>query len=439
MIMDAYDVAVIGGGLSGLTSSIYLARAGLSVVLIEKSSQLGGRAATIKKNGTSLNLGLHALYKGGAAEEVLQELGITVEGAYAPAKGGMVWDGKLFELPGSPLSLLKSPLLSPSAKWELTRFVNRLRGIDTNALPTISFREWVEQEIRDSMIRQLIYAVCRTNTFVPYPELLLAAPGVRRLQLVFKGNQVLYIDHGWGQLVDHLQKEAIRTGVTILNRKSISEIAHDQDKVRQLYFADGEKLETSYVIVTAGPSETFKMVKNAEHTSLKVWRDRTKPIYAACLDVALRKLPISNPKRYFTFFLDRPIFISTPSVISNASEDGSVIIHACKDIGFGSDHSKNEESQLEEALDFIQPGWRNEQVARQFLPKIKVAHDFDSIDRIDKSYGPSVPEVYGLYVAGDWTGRGEVLVDAVFASAKRAAQEVIREYNSMEGRSDLRS
>ncbi|WP_409174993.1 NAD(P)-binding protein [Brevibacillus fortis] len=76
--------------MSGLTSSIYLARAGLSVVLIEKSSQLGGRAATIKKNGASLNLGLHALYKGGAAEEVLQELGITVKGAYAPAKGDAI-------------------------------------------------------------------------------------------------------------------------------------------------------------------------------------------------------------------------------------------------------------------------------------------------------------------------------------------------------------
>lgn len=44
-------------------------------------------------------------------------------------------------------------------------------------------------------------------------------------------------------------------------------------------FADDEKPETSYVIVTAGPSETFKMVKNAERTSLKVWRDHTKPIF----------------------------------------------------------------------------------------------------------------------------------------------------------------
>ncbi|MGG3885060.1 FAD-dependent oxidoreductase [Brevibacillus panacihumi] len=63
--MRTYDAAVIGGGLSGLTSAIYLAKAGLSIVLLEKSNQLGGRSVTVKKNGAMLNLGLHALYKGG--------------------------------------------------------------------------------------------------------------------------------------------------------------------------------------------------------------------------------------------------------------------------------------------------------------------------------------------------------------------------------------
>lgn len=425
MFMKAYDVSVIGGGLAGLSCSIYLARTGLTVALIEKSNRLGGRAATIKKNGASLNLGLHAFYKGGPAEVVLQELGITVSGSYAPAKGGMVWENKLFELPGSPLSLLKSTLLTFSAKWELTQFVSRLKEINIDTLPTISFQKWVEQEIHDSMVRRLIYAVCRTNTFVPYPELLLAAPAVRRLQLVFKGNQVLYIDNGWGQLVDNLQKEAIRAGVTILTGKTVSEIVHDHNKVRQLHFTNGEQLETFNVIATAGPSEICNLIKDAEYTSLKEWRDRAKPIYAACLDVALRKLPINDPKRYFTFFLDQPIFISTPSVISHASDDGSAIIHVCKDVGFGSNNPKNDEIDMEEALDFIQPGWRNERIASQFLPKMKVAHDFDSIDRLERCYGPSVPEIHGLYVAGDWTGRRETLVDAVFASARRAYQEIV--------------
>ena len=42
--MQNVDVAIIGGGISGLTAANYLAKAGLSVLLIEKSNRLGGRA-----------------------------------------------------------------------------------------------------------------------------------------------------------------------------------------------------------------------------------------------------------------------------------------------------------------------------------------------------------------------------------------------------------
>ncbi|MGY3715946.1 FAD-dependent oxidoreductase [Sutcliffiella cohnii] len=40
------NCVVIGGGIAGLTASIYLARAGLSVTLIEKTKAIGGRAKT---------------------------------------------------------------------------------------------------------------------------------------------------------------------------------------------------------------------------------------------------------------------------------------------------------------------------------------------------------------------------------------------------------
>ncbi len=58
--MKNYDVAVIGGGVAGLTAAIYAAKAGKQTVLLEKQECLDGRAITNKKQGAYFNLGGHA-------------------------------------------------------------------------------------------------------------------------------------------------------------------------------------------------------------------------------------------------------------------------------------------------------------------------------------------------------------------------------------------
>ena len=69
----------------------------------------GGRAATQEKSGFSLNLGAHALYRGGAATRVLDELGVRYPGAAPPVSGGFAFDrGRLHTLPGGLLSLLST-------------------------------------------------------------------------------------------------------------------------------------------------------------------------------------------------------------------------------------------------------------------------------------------------------------------------------------------
>ncbi|HCW73094.1 MAG TPA: hypothetical protein DHM90_04060, partial [Clostridiaceae bacterium] len=57
-----YDVIVIGGGLSGLTSAGLLAKRGLSVAVIDKSYNPGGSCGVFKRGSVTFDQGSAMLY-----------------------------------------------------------------------------------------------------------------------------------------------------------------------------------------------------------------------------------------------------------------------------------------------------------------------------------------------------------------------------------------
>jgi monoamine oxidase len=57
VVADRVDVAVVGGGAAGIAAARRVAETGRSVLLIEASSQLGGRARSVTAQGMPLDLG----------------------------------------------------------------------------------------------------------------------------------------------------------------------------------------------------------------------------------------------------------------------------------------------------------------------------------------------------------------------------------------------
>ena len=51
IILYMIKINIIGGGLSGLAASCYLAKHGFDVTLIDKNKNLGGRLTSFNKNG----------------------------------------------------------------------------------------------------------------------------------------------------------------------------------------------------------------------------------------------------------------------------------------------------------------------------------------------------------------------------------------------------
>ena len=93
------------------------------------------------------------------------------------------------------------------------------------------------------------------------------------------------------------------------------------------------------------------------------------------------------------------------------------------------DKAKSGESsaKLEALLDQCQPGWRAEVVDRRYAPNMIVSNALVRADRDGYRGRPraAVPEVPGLFLAGDWVGPTGMLADASFASAREAARSAL--------------
>jgi phytoene dehydrogenase-like protein len=420
---DRNAVAVIGGGLAGLTTAALLARAGRRVVVYERAGELGGRARTQEEQGFEWNLGPHALYAGAAAARTFRDLRVPFSGARPDVNGFVLDRGAKHTLPGGFVSLLTTRFFGLGAKMETARLLGRLPRVDARPLAGVSMGDWLAREIAHDDVRRLVAALIRLSTYAN-SDAQSAGAALANLQSAL-AHGVLYLDHGWQTLVAGLRDVAVAAGARIEAGARVAAVLHD-DAVRGVALADGGERRHDAVVATGGPSEVAPLVSGAAATALAAWSAAATPVKAACLDVALSRLP--DPAGTFGLGIDEPVYVSVHSAAARLAPAGGAVVHVAKYLPVGQPSDpKADERQLERTLDLLQPGWRTALVARRFLPQLVVSHALvaAAAGGLAGRPGPAVPGVRGLYVAGDWIGAEGMLADAAVASAAEAARLVV--------------
>ncbi len=417
------DGIVIGGGVAGLAAATFLARSGNTVRLFEQSHALGGRAQTKRQDGFYLNIGPHALYRGGRGIEVLRKLGIEPRGRVPSVSGAFaVKDGVKHTFPAGAVSLLTTSLFGLSAKLEAARLLASIGKIDGNRVMDISVREWLDENISHREVKDFVLAAFRVATYTNAPELMSAGAAIEQLKKA-QDKSVLYLDGGWQRLVDGLREAAARAGVIIETGARVEAVTRDAaGAVQGVRLADSRALEASIVVVASSPSAAVSIVEDAAQTSLAKWAHEATPVKAACLDLALSRLP--KRKATFALGIDRPLYFSVHSAAAQLAPEGCALIQVAKYLSpEHRDSAEEVERELEGLLDLVQPGWREAVVYRRFLPDMIVMNAMP-LARGDGTRGrpsPQVSDVRGLFVVGDWVGNEGLLVDASLASATEAA------------------
>lgn len=395
------DVAVVGGGLAGLTAAAFAARAGATVRLLDARANLGGRARTSVHDGFHFNEGPHALYKASDGAGILRELGITPVGGNPPLlRSRFSLDGQLRKAP---------------PRRALTQFLGLLRHLGADrrdpGLVDVSTQEWIERRVADPIGRQFAASAVRVSSYSGDLSTFSADAAATQLHAAIRG--VTYLHDGWGQLVQALDGVARAGGATIDAGTKTSAVDTDGDR-HVVTLGDGTEVVARSVVLAAGGPDAATRLVGDRSGALEAAASSAMPVHAACLDLGLRRL--TRPSTRFVLGADRPTYASVHTPGARLADDGHVVHVMYYEPG-----DDIVVHDLEALADELQPGWRAEEVTRQVGQRRVVAFDRPQPGTgLRGRPGPVVHDLPGVFVAGDWVGPTDLLGTAAITSGKAA-------------------
>jgi phytoene dehydrogenase-like protein len=279
-------------------------------------------------------------------------------------------------------------------------------------------------------VRAFLSALVRLTSYANADDAMSAGAAIRQVKQAVTGS-VYYLDGGWQSLVDGLTAAATKSDVTVRAGVKVDRLIVD-GSVGGIVTTDGERIGADAVVLTTPPS-VASVLAGASAQGLADFARAAMPVRAACLDLALSRLPV--PSARFALGIDAPLYFSVHSAVAKLAPAGGALIHVAKYLAPDDAAESGVRGELEALVDLLQPGWRDAVVSARFLPKMTVveAAPLARFGGLGGRPAVAVAELPGLHLAGDWVGEEGLLADASFASARKAAAACLT-YLARDGR-----
>ncbi|MBO9605503.1 MAG: FAD-dependent oxidoreductase [Paenibacillaceae bacterium] len=429
-------VAIIGGGLAGLTAAAYLSeQPGIEGVLFERSPQLGGRAFTYEKQGFTLNYGAHAIYGIDRHEisELERELGLSFSSKQVDKRRVMyAKNGQLTPAPLDFVNLLRTDLLSAMQKvrfaGEITAIIANIHQLKHHA----TLGDYLAHSNAGEDVKELWEHLVCSNFFIA-PEDARQVPGPVISEyyhnLFRSGRPVNYVLGSWAVITNQLRTKVELPGRwTIALQEGVDGIRYQDRK----YVLRTKNREEAFdrVIFAMPVQQVVKLLKDTPWEPFLAPYEGNTATEVMVYDIGLSRV-VARPFSYISD-MDNKLFISDVSATDHTlvPESGQLL----QGIAYLSDKFDDEAerkaylddktAQMERLFDLHYPGWRDAILVKRISKKAMVS----SVKNIaGNSLLPTRVESVPFLFCGDGCeGKGE-LAERAFSSARRAAKAVIED------------
>jgi protoporphyrinogen oxidase len=263
-------VAIIGGGIAGLTAAYELSKNGWPVEVFEKNQELGGQAGTFVLGGARLERFYHHIFTNDRhIIALIEELGLSSLLQWREPATAMFWQGKTFPF-ASPLDLLR---------FEPLGFLQRIRlGIvalflmrynNWRRLESVTAEQWVRRWAGSAVYETIWGPLLRGKFGSSAGQVSMTwLWGKIHLRGSSRGKSMQrerlgYLDGSFQVLVDELRARIEQSGGAVRTGVPVERLVTDGDQIIGVQIAG--QVEPFERVVATVPSFAFlRMVPNLD-------------------------------------------------------------------------------------------------------------------------------------------------------------------------------
>ncbi|HLR92793.1 MAG TPA: phytoene desaturase family protein [Atopostipes sp.] len=300
-------VAIVGGGLGGLSAAVSLAQSGFEVSLYEKNAHFGGKLNRLEKEGFGFDLGPSILTMKHIFEKLFTTSGVKMEDYIPTVRVIHEWrsffpDDTMIDLYGDlemmeklnehltkqDIEEYREFLAYAKDMYELTEEGYFNKGLDTvpeiiqfhgikDAIKMtkglVSMYDGIEKYISNPKLRDMLAYFVKYVGSSPYE-----APAILNMMIYMQHAQgIWYVPGGMHKIAEGIVKLGEELGVHFYKNTEVKQLITENDQIIAAKLADGTVIEADYFVSNMEVIPAYQYLLNEEEPFLEKLEKKFEP------------------------------------------------------------------------------------------------------------------------------------------------------------------